>query len=94
MPTLMAFAPIANYVQLATYKPEAKAKFLSGADPWLIAKAQITGTTVVTHEVSSPGSKKRVTIPDVCDTFGVKYIAPYEVLRSMAASFTFRPPGK
>jgi len=90
--TQKALAAIATHVNAGAYKPEAKAKFLSGADPWLIAKAQIVGAKVVTHEVSSPDAKVRVPIPDICSAFGVDVIQPHEALRSMAASFTFIPP--
>jgi hypothetical protein len=90
--TQTVFANIANHVSSQQYTQPAVAKFLSGADPWLIAKAKILGAKVVTHEVSSPLAKKRVPIPDVCDAMGVKHARPYEVLRTMAASFTFKIP--
>jgi Domain of unknown function (DUF4411) len=90
--TQNVFANIANHVTSQSYKQPGIAKFLGGADPWLIAKAKILGAKVVTHEVSAPLSKKRVPIPDVCDAMGVAYTHPYEVLRTMAASFTFKTP--
>lgn len=86
--TQKALQSIAAHVNGAQYKAEAKAKFLSGADPWLIAKAQVIGAKVVTHELSSPNSLKRVPIPDVCKHFGVECVPPYDALRSMSASFT------
>lgn len=92
--TQKALQSIVNYVNGAPYKSEAKAKFLSGADPWLIAKAQVIGAKVVTHELSSPDVKNRVPIPDICNQFGVQSMPPYDALRSMAASFIFTPPGK
>lgn len=90
--TQTVFQNIANHISSGTYTQSAIAKFLGGADPWLIAKAKIIGAKVVTHEVSAPLSKKRVPIPDVCNALGVEYTPPYEALRSMAASFTFKPP--
>ncbi|MEH2510151.1 hypothetical protein V1291_001505 [Nitrobacteraceae bacterium AZCC 1564] len=86
------FQSVANFVNLGAFKQAAKAKFLSGADPWLIAKAKIVGAKVVTHEVSAPDSKNRVPIPDVCKAFDIECTTPYEALRSMAASFTFKIP--
>lgn len=90
--TQKAMQSVAAIVSGAKYKPEAQAKFLSGADPWLIAKAQTIGAKVVTHELSSPDSKRRVPIPDVCTQLGIECVLPYDALRSMAASFTFKAP--
>lgn len=90
--TQQALAAIANHVTQAPYRDEAKAKFMSGADPWLIAKASVIGAKVVTHEMPAPDAKRRVPIPDVCDAFNVEWVAPYEALRAMAASFTFKVP--
>lgn len=93
-PTQTMLAAIATHVASSPYKPEAQAKFLGGADPWLIAKAQIIGAKVVTHEEPAPDAKTRVPIPDVCKKFGVACVRPYDALRAMAASFTFKKPGK
>jgi hypothetical protein len=90
--TQNAMKDIAAFVGGQGYSAEAQAHFLAGADPWLIAKARTIGAKVVTHEVSSPGAKKRVPIPDICIPFGIDCIPPYDVLRTMAASFTFRTP--
>jgi hypothetical protein len=90
--TQQAMKSVAAVVNGVQYKPEAQAKFLSGADPWLIAKAQTIGAKVVTHELSSPDSKKRVPIADICNHLGVECVPPYDALRSMAASFTFKAP--
>jgi hypothetical protein len=92
--TQKALAAIAAHVAASGYKPEAQAKFLAGADPWLIAKAQTIGAKVVTHEQSAPGAKVRVPIPDVCNAFKVECVPPYDALRAMAASFTFKVPSK
>lgn len=81
-----------TFVNAGVFKQPAKAKFLSGADPWLIAKAKIIGAKLVTHEVSAPDSKVRVPIPDVCAAFDVVCTQPHEALRAMAASFTFKAP--
>ncbi len=91
--TQNAMAAIAKHVASGKYRPEAQAKFLSGADPWLIAKAQAIGAKVITHEQSAPDAISRVPIPDVCKAFGVDWGPPYDVLRAMAASFTFKASG-
>lgn len=63
------------------------AKFLSGADPWLIARAMATGKTVVTYEVLAPANTTKVKIPNVCQYFGVPYIDTYQLLRELQAKF-------
>ena len=79
------FAEIADHV-IQNYSEEETAHFLSGADPWLIAKAITTGSTLVTHEVLAPGAKK-VKIPNICQVFSVTYVSPFEMLRGLKASF-------
>lgn len=90
--TQTAMQDIAKHLAGSPYTQDAQAKFLSGADPWLIAKARAVGATVVTHEARSPDAKRRVPIPNVCDAFEVACIPPFDALRSMAASFTFNVP--
>lgn len=90
--TQKAMGAVAAHVAKGAYRPEAQGKFLAGADPWLIAKAQTIGAKVVTHEQSAPDAKSRVPIPDVCKALGVDCVPPYDALRAMAASFTFKKP--
>jgi Domain of unknown function (DUF4411) len=90
--TQKAMTTIATHVASSGYTPQAQAKFLSGADPWLIAKAQTIGARVVTHEQPAPSARSRVPIPNVCDALGVLWEPPYDTLRAMAASFTFKAP--
>jgi hypothetical protein len=89
--TQEVFASIAAHVQAEPYKDPAKAKFLAKADPWLIAKARVEGATVVTHEVLAASATARVPIPNICNHFGVQYVNTFDVLRTMAACFTFSP---
>ncbi|MEO0532214.1 MAG: DUF4411 family protein [Planctomycetota bacterium] len=75
-------ADIANAVQSSgQYKQPAKARFLRGADPWLIAYATANGRTLATYEVAQPTSVSKIKIPDMAKTFGVKCVAPYTLLR-------------
>ncbi|MHA6692766.1 DUF4411 family protein [Devosia sp. A449] len=90
-PTQEAFAEIATAISGKLYTQPAIAHFLSGADPWLIAKARTTGAVVVTHELPSPDSKKKVFIPDVCDTFGVPYLNTFDALRELSVTFHLKP---
>lgn len=61
--------------------------FLSGADPWLIAKAMATGATVVTHERHHTDVVKKFLIPNVCDVFGVEWMNTFDLLYKLEARF-------
>ena len=89
--TQQAFAKIAYELdRSAQYRRPAIEKFLSGADPWLIAKASVVGATIVTHEVLSPDAKARVPIPNLCTTRNVACTNTFETLRQLKASFKIR----
>ncbi|WGG51121.1 DUF4411 family protein [Rugamonas sp. DEMB1] len=87
--TQMCFATVANLVmaQSGGMKPGAVEEFLSGADPWLIAKAMATGATVVTHESYNPEKKKKFLIPNVCEAFGVTWMNTFDMLYKLEARF-------
>ena len=70
-----------------SYFDQAKAKFATGADGWLVACAQVRGATVVTNEQPAPTSRRDVKLPDVCDTFGVPWSNTFEMLRALGARF-------
>lgn len=82
------FIEIANYVNSNGFGQAHIDKFLSGADPWLIAKASVLDATIVTHEVLVNGHGiKKVKIPNICDAFGVKYTNPFEMIRNLGGNF-------
>jgi hypothetical protein len=85
--TQKAFSSVANFVATAGFNSPGVAQFLSGADPWLIAKAMTTGTTVVTHEVFAPQARKRVPIPNVCKQFNVPFVNTFDAMRTMSCKF-------
>lgn len=87
--TQQAFRQVVASVNAGNYKPHAKQHFLSGADPWLVAKAAVTGASVVTHEVFNAESRKKVPLPNVCQDFGVPFCDTYALLRGKACSFYF-----
>ena len=68
-------------------KAGAAEEFLSGADPWLIAKAMVTGATVVTLEVLNPEIKKKFLIPNICAEFGVDWMNTFDMLYKLEARF-------
>jgi hypothetical protein len=67
------------------YTSSAIADFANCADGWLVAYAWTKGFTVVTHETPDPGCKRRVKIPDVCQTFSVPFIDTWTMLRELGA---------
>jgi hypothetical protein len=64
------------------YTQQAKDEFArpNVADAFLIAVAKTYGYTIVTHEKSQPGAKKRVLIPDAAKAFDVECIMIYDLL--------------
>lgn len=88
--TQQAFAHVAAHVasQAATMKAGALEEFLGGADPWLIAKAMtIPDAVVVTHEQFNPQTRRKYSIPNVCEPFGVTCIDTFELLSRTDARF-------
>lgn len=88
-PTQQAFAAVAGQVaaESAHMKPGAMEEFLAGADPWLIAKAMVTGATVVTHESFNPDVRRKFLIPNLCRHFNVQYMNTFELLHTLSAEF-------
>lgn len=85
--TQKCFAEIAEHVmQLPLPSEPEKIKFLSGADPWLIAKAKVTNCTLVTHEAPVPSNSKKIKIPNICNAFGVPYITTFDLLDNLSVS--------
>ena len=62
-------------------------RFLSGADPSVIAFAKAKGLTVGTAEVSDPNSRRKVRIPDVCVAFDVPVMNLPDMLERESARF-------
>ena len=65
------------------YTAEAFSTFSRGADPWLIAYAQVYKMTIVTLETNAPLSKSKIKIPDVCEQFAVPCVNTFEMLQSL-----------
>lgn len=83
------FQQISQWINNSDYKEEAKRKFLndSVADIWLIAYAKKNGYTIVTEEISTPQSKKKIKIPDVCAQFGIPCINTIDMYRGLGKHF-------
>ncbi|HEF4758629.1 TPA: DUF4411 family protein [Pseudomonas putida] len=81
-----AYAQITRFVMsLPLPRNTEKARFLDGADPWLIAKASATGQTVVTHEVLVPPVSQKIKIPNICRQFNVPYVSAFDLLDTLNA---------
>ncbi len=82
--TQAAYSSIANDLSTSThYKSSGVAHFLSGADPWIAAKAKVLRATVVTHELYDPACKKRVPLGNVCHTEGVAVMDTFDFMRTL-----------
>ena len=80
------FGKVSTWTTQQQYEPGAINTFLQVADFYLIAHALAAGHVVVTHEVPA-NSAKRVKIPNVCIGLDVKFMTPYEMLRTERARF-------
>lgn len=88
--TQEAFAKVATHVASQAHQMKAGAvdEFLAGADPWLIAKAMTTPDCVlVTHEQFNPQLKRKFSIPNVCQAFGMQWINTFQALDATGAEF-------
>ena len=79
---------IANYV-VGNYPYYQAQKFLSKADPWVIAQAMVDNDIVVTFEVIVSPESQKVKIPNICKVFDVSYVTPYIMMRHCKARFEF-----
>jgi hypothetical protein len=86
-PTLAPqFTQISTWVMGQQYTPAAINTFLQAADFYLIAHALAHHHVVVTHEVPA-NSPARIKIPNVCIGLGVRFMAPFQMLRTEQARF-------
>lgn len=73
---------VIDYVQSA-YEASQAAKFLKGADPWIIGHAMGDHGQVVTMEVAVPSNSKKVKIPNICSMFQVDCVALVSMCRDL-----------
>jgi hypothetical protein len=92
-PDAAVLAAAANVSAWATgqdYAPVAVNTFLQLADYWLVAFAAAHQHTVITHEVPA-NSQKKIKIPNACVALGVRFMTPYQMLRTERARFVLGP---
>jgi len=88
---ISAYEEIMLWVQRnPQYFDQAKAKFATEADGWLVAYAMAHGATVVTNEQPRPQSRNRVLLPDVCVHFNITPRDTFFMLRDLAIRFTWK----
>lgn len=86
-----AYGQVMLWVQRnAQYFDQAKAKFATEADGWLVAYAMIHSVTVVTNEQARPQSRNRILLPDVCAQFNVIYKDTFTMLNDLAVRYEWR----
>ena len=81
------YKEIAQWAVSSDYDQSGKNKFLSGADPWLVAYAKKNECILVTQEKFDSNIKKRIPLPNCCRQFKVQYIDTFHLLRSEGAEF-------
>ena len=87
--TQYAMQAVASWARSGDYREAAIREFLAASDSWLVAEGIARGFTIVTHERSSPESKKKIKIPDACDGQDpkVECISPFEMLSRENVTF-------
>jgi len=80
--SMRSYASLMNWAQGLDVDKKAKDDFASvdKADAFLIAHAMTHGFTIITHEKSIPGAKRRIMIPNAAGDHGIKTITIYEFL--------------
>ena len=87
---IRAYQDIMLWVQRnPQYLDNAKAKFATEADGWLVAYARVTGVHVVTNEQPRPEARNRILLPDVCNQFGVPFHDTFAMLKSLHVRYDF-----
>ena len=82
---------ITNHIEAKDSPRAEKTRFLSKADPFLIAHAKAENHVVVTNEKAVPANSRKIKIPNVCSAFGVKFCSIYDVIRESKARFVLEP---
>lgn len=83
-----AFAEVMLWAQRSTqYTEQAKAKFATEADGWLVAYAKVHKGIVVTNEQPRPDSRSRILLPDVCAAFAMQPQNTFTMLKELRVRF-------
>jgi hypothetical protein len=81
---------VSAWVMNEQYEPAAINTFFQVADFYLVGHALAGAHTVVTHE-KPENSRRRVKIPNVCAGMGLRFMTPFQMLRTERANFVLGP---
>lgn len=82
-----AYRDLAGSIVSQNFGPQHVAKFLGGADLWIVAAAQVYDATVVTQEDLVDGSSKKIKIPNVCQVHSIPCMDTFGLIEALDASF-------
>jgi len=86
-PSLAAqFGQVSTWATSQQFTPAAINTFLQAADFYLVAHALAGGHVLVTHETPAT-SNARIKIPNACLGLGVRWMTPFQMLRTEQARF-------
>ena len=82
---LNAYGKIMRWADDGDFSDKAKKDFADQrkADAWIVAYAITKRCVVVTHEQHKPDAKHKIPIPNVCHTFGIRYLNTFQMLREL-----------
>ena len=81
-----------EWLQANAYQQSAVAKFMQGADQWLVAHALAYNWNLVTRE-KPENTKKKIKIPNICDGLEISYVTYHEMLQKEGARFVLERRG-
>lgn len=81
------FPGIGRWMADVGFPERAQAQFMSGADPFLAAVAQVNGDVVVTLEEFDAQCRRKVPLPNLCRHLEITHETTFEMLRSLGARF-------
>ena len=93
LPSLGQITQWINDHQTYTSASAAKRSFLGCSDYFVVAQARAGEHTVITHE-KPENSVHRIKIPSVCVALQVKYMTPWQMLRTERARFVLQPAAR
>ena len=84
-----AYRRVIEYVMGRYNDNQSRRRFLSRADPWVIAHAMADGGVITTIETRLPQGSQKVRIPNVCNEggFSIRCVTTYDMLRELGVSW-------
>jgi hypothetical protein len=91
-PDLTSLGRVTQWInEHQVYTPAAKQTFLGCSDYFVVSQSLAGGHTIITHE-KPENSVHRIKIPSVCVALNVKYMTPWQMLRTERARFVLEQP--